>query len=417
MVAPGAAVRICILTETYRPEVGGGETQAELLAEGLISLGFGVSIVTRRSRAWLPAVETAGALVIRRLGPGGPGRYRKWGLGVTAAVELLRHRHEYDLIFVSGFRILGVPAVLAARLQGKPCVLKADSLGELSGEFFRAGLGRVALDPASPPVRVLIGLRNRMLRRADRFVAISSAIRRELAAMGVAAGAIETIPNGIDTTRFTPVGADEKLALRRELAIAPDAIVVLFTGRLVSYKGLPLLVRVWRDLCRQHPLAELLLVGEGGLDMHACEAELRQFVAANGLEGRIRFAGAVPHVERYLKASDVFVFPTENEAFGLSLVEAMACGLPPVSTRAGGLADIVEPDVDGLSIEAGQPDQLAKALGRLLRDDGLRERLGRAAASTARARFASGIVAARYADLFRTLASRGTGEYSMRPHH
>jgi glycosyltransferase involved in cell wall biosynthesis len=236
-------------------------------------------------------------------------------------------------------------------------------------------------------------------------VAVSTAIRRELTDQGVDPGAIESIPNGVDTDRFAPAGTAEKAEMRRALQIEPGALVAAFTGRLVSYKGLPLLLRVWDDLCREHPDALLLLVGEGGLDMHACEDELRRCVEERGVGARVRFTGAVTNVESHLKAADLFVFPTENEAFGLALVEAMACGLPSVSTKVGGLVDIVEPDVDGLAIDAGDASQLGRALDRLLRDAVLRERLGRAAAAKARAQFGADVVTARYAELFETLVA------------
>jgi hypothetical protein len=86
----------------------------------------------------------------------------------------------YDLIFVSGFRVVGVTAVLLAKLLGKKVILKADSLGEMSGDFFTGGLARFGLRPGSLLFRAFLGLRNRILRRADRFVAISSVVADEL---------------------------------------------------------------------------------------------------------------------------------------------------------------------------------------------------------------------------------------------
>jgi hypothetical protein len=86
----------------------------------------------------------------------------------------------------------------------------------------------------------------------------------------------------------------------------------------------------------EYPEACLVLVGEGGGDQQACEEELRRSVAIHNLATSVRFTGAVDNVEDWLRAADIFAFPTHDEAFGLSLVEAMACGLPAVSTRVGG---------------------------------------------------------------------------------
>jgi len=100
-----------------------------------------------------------------------------------------------------------------------------------------------------------------VLRLADAFVAICSAVVDEYTEQGIDPGAIHRIPNSVDTNRFHPVSAEEKRRLRRELNLPLDGMLVTFTGRLVSYKGLPLLLRVWEAIHREHPQARLLLIG------------------------------------------------------------------------------------------------------------------------------------------------------------
>lgn len=396
------ALHVCLLTESYRPEIGGGETQAEVLAQGLVSRGFRVTVLTRRTRTYLPLVEIRRGVEIRRLPPAGKVRLCRWRLMVSAALELL-HACPYDILFVSGFRTLGLPAALVARGRDRACVLKADSLGEMSGEYFRDGLGRLGRSPLWPAIHAALSARSRAFRLAGGFVAISSPVREELRAAGMPPGAVRTIPNGVDTARFRPARPAEKESLRRSFRIADATPVVVFTGRLVSYKGLPLLLQVWRDLLADHPRAELHLVGEAGLDRNACADHLHAFVREHGLERSVRFIGAARRVEDRLKAADVFVLPSENEAFGVSLAEAMACGLPCIATRCGGLVDLIETDLTGLLVEPCHPGELRAALDRLLRDSALRERLGGAAARSARARFAVDVIVEQYAELFRSL--------------
>jgi glycosyltransferase involved in cell wall biosynthesis len=393
-------LRVCLLTETYYPVVGGGETQARALSEGLAKQGFTVTVVTRRSGTELPRNERVDAATVYRLPPTGPAHWKKWGLLLSTWPLLFRLRRKYDLLYVSGFRLLGIPAVLAGRLLGKPVVLKADSLGEMSGDFFAAGLARLHLRPSSLPFRFFLGLRNLLLRRADRFVAIAPAIGDELQAHGVPAEKIEAIPNSVDTSRFHAVDEPQKAALRRQLELSQEAKVVIFTGRLVSYKGLPLLLRVWKEIQARHRQALLLLVGSGGLDIHNCEDELRRYVAANGLESTVRFTGNVRNVHDYLQAADIFAFPTESEAFGISLVEAMACGLAVVTTAVGGVRDIVSHGENGLVVDAGDHDQLYEALDALLLDERLACHLGAAAAQTGHSRYAAQHINALYATLF-----------------
>lgn len=398
MSAATAPLRVLILTETYRPEIGGGERQAAVLGAGLKRRGHEVMLLTRHSRPGLADEESIDGVPVVRVAPRGPGRRRKWGLLFTVLPALLRLRRRYDVVLVSGFRILAVPALLARRLTGAPVVLKADSVGEFSGEFFRAGLAGSGLTPSSAPVRAALWLRNRLLRRAAAFVAISDEIADELAAHGVAPQHVHRIPNGVDTQLFRPVTHEERNTLRTRLGLPPGPVVV-YTGRLVSYKGLPLLVEAWRKLVPEFPGAALVLVGEGGGDMHDCEPALREFVAQHGLELQIRFTGPANDVQDWLQAADAFVFPTENEAFGLSLVEAMACGLPAVTTRVGGLRDFVAHRVNAWAMEPGDAAGLNAGLRALLTDAALAARLGATARATVLARFGEDAVTHAYEQL------------------
>lgn len=392
-------LRVLLLTETYQPELGGGERQAALLAQGLHRLGYRVTVLTRRSRQELAREETLDGVRIVRVGPAGPGRRRKWGLLVTALPALLRRARDCDVVLVSGFRILAVPALLARRLLGTPVVLKADSSGEMSGEYFHAGLARVGLAPSSVLVRAALALRNRLFRRADAFVAMGEQLRDELLAGGVPARSVHLIPNGVDTRVFRPASPEERSAFKARLGL-PAGPVAIYTGRLVSYKGLPLLLGVWRELAREIESATLVLVGEGSGDMHNCEPALRDYVARHGLDARVRFTGAVGKVEDWLRAADAFVFPTENEAFGLALVEAMACGLPAVTTAVGGIRDFVTDRVNAIVIAPGDAAGLARGVRSLLCDPALAADLGQAARKSVVGRFGEESVAAAYARLF-----------------
>jgi glycosyltransferase involved in cell wall biosynthesis len=393
--------RLCLITETFHPVRGGGETQARALAAGLVAHRWSVLVLTRRSDASLPSEEVVDGADVRRIPPTGRSRVSKWALLLTALWALWRHRRAYDVILVCGFRILGVPAVAVARLLGKRCVLKADSVGEMSGEYFEAGLARHGLSVRAFPLSVLLRARNRLLSRADAFVAISTPLEEELLAAGVESPRIVVIPNSVDVERFRPVEPVEKRSLRTRLGLPEDALIVVYTGRLVSYKGLPMLLAVWRDLVDEAsqgaPL--LALVGSGGLDIHDCEEDLVRYVEAHALGGQVRFVGEVASVVEYLQAADALVLPSENEAFGLSAVEAMAVGLPVVVSDAGGLVDVVRDGVDGLRFRAGEREELQLALARLVADARLRGRLGEEARRAASTRFAETAVVERYAEL------------------
>jgi O-antigen/teichoic acid export membrane protein/glycosyltransferase involved in cell wall biosynthesis len=391
--------RVCFLLESYHPVVGGMETQARTLVDDFVRRGVKVMVVTRRSYRHLPRYEEQEGVAIHRLGPAGDGQLRRWALLVTCLPVLLARHRDYDLLHVMGFRVLGIPALLVARLFHKKAILRAENNGELSGEFFAAGLARLHLHLSSPPLPLLLNLRNRLLRRADRFVSISSRITAELGAGGVPAERIEELPNSVDTGRFHPVTAEAKAALRRKLGLPMALPVVVFSGRLVSFKGVPQLLQVWQEMIAGGRRGLLLLIGAGGSDLHNCEPQLRAEVMRHGLEDCVHFTGDVRNVQEYLQAADLFAFPTTEEAFGIALIEAMACALPVVTTQVGGLRDIVRHDQNGWVVEAGDAGQLRCGLDRVLDDPELAARLGRAALATVLERYERQIVADRYLGL------------------
>jgi glycosyltransferase involved in cell wall biosynthesis len=399
------ALKICIFTETYYPEVGGGETQARALAEGLVAKGFSVLVFTRRSNACTKKIESYGPIKVYRLPFVGNKHLYKWGLVLTSLPLFFKLRQKYDLIFVSGFRVIGVVAILISTLFNKSCILKADSMGEMSGEFFVGGLAKMHLHTSSRIFRLLLALRNKFLKRANRFVAISSAVARELLSNGINAEVIKIIPNSVDTNKFFPVTIKEKRKFRHQLGLPAEDRIFIFTGRLVSYKGLPLLLRVWQLLQQDRSNMTLLIVGAGGLDIHNCEQELKAYVKNNGLQDNVIFTGNVSNVSEYLQASDIFVFPTEREAFGVSLIEAMACGLPVISTAVGGVKDIIKHRKNGLVIEPGEFRQLYDALDLLLSDASLSATLCKSARKSFQHKYSSEIVTQRYIDLFENLAN------------
>ena len=409
-------MKICIFTETYYPVVGGGETQARLLAEGLVSCGHSVIILTRRSDAASKPQEKYGEITVHRLAPAGSGQLKKWGLLFSSLPKLITLRDEFDLIFVSGYRIIGLTAVLVGKALGKRVILKADSQGEMSGEFFTSGLKKFGISPSSFLVKLFLRFRNRILKQADAFSAITSEIASEWVSGGIPSNKVHLIPNSVDTVRFTPAKAEQKLLLREKLHLPREAIIAIYTGRLVSYKGLPLLLRVWNEIRKQQKHLLLVLAGSGGLDIHNCENELRQYADVHGLDPYIHFTGAVQNILDYLQAADIFVFPTENDAFPSSVVEAMACALPVITTPVGAIKTIISHGENGSLIRPGDEEQLFEALDVMIANPEIGTRLGRAGWHTVQDRYSAASATAKYISLFQTtLEYEGSKQQNANP--
>jgi glycosyltransferase involved in cell wall biosynthesis len=400
-------MKICIFTETYYPVVGGGETQARVLAEHLVACGHSVLILTRRSDASLLEHEKYGDISVYRLAPSGSGQLKKWGLLLSSLPMLLKLRNEYELIFVSGYRIIGLSAVLIGKLLGKRIVLKADSQGEMSGEFFTSGLKKLGVSPSSFLFKLFLAFRNFVLRKADAFSAISPEIASEWVSGGIPSSKVRLIPNSVDTNRFIPVDHGQKLQLREMLELPRDAFIAIYTGRLVSYKGLPLLVRVWDQIRHKHPNVLLVLAGTGSLDIHNCENELHEYVTAHQLDQHVLFTGAIQNIPDYLQAADIFVFPTENDAFPSSIVEAMACALPVITTPVGAIKTIITHEENGILIEPGNEEQLFGALDVMIGSAQRSIRLGPSARQKVLNSYSANTVTEQYLALFQNTFRSG----------
>lgn len=403
-----SAPRICLLTGSFYPVVGGGETHARLLCAELRRRGTEVFVLTRRRVRTTPAFEVVDGIPVHRVPPSGVPRFGKYLMTGPAFVRLIRMRREYDLIYVCGLRILGIVGALAALALGKRCVLRSESRGELSGAFIWQ-----TVDGRTKPVlkalfSIPIALRNVFLRKADAFLSISGVIRGEYEACGIPGDRIASIPNGIDTDRFRPAAEVDRAALRRRLSL-PDGRLFVYTGKLNRGKGLEFLVRVWNGWAKAHPDCRLVLVGSGAMQFLSCEAAVRAYVREHGLEGSVVFAGSVTNVHEYLQAADAFLFPSENEALPLALLEALATGLPALASDIDGVRDIVTDGINGRLLPVNDAAAWAGALSDLVeRPDAARE-LGRRGRETVEARFGIPRVADEHLGLFRSVCARAGG--------
>lgn len=357
------SLRIGLVALGFPPDVGGTELYNVEYARRLHARGHDVRVSTwsadeprdeaeRESDGALPfpVHREPRVRVGRALDPG----------GLIAAVEAWHP--QVVLVSRASVRLSQVIPRVARRY---PTVL---SVHELGGRHTRRGLlGRRM-------VRHRYGLD-----RAHRVLANSEDTRRRVLALRVSAERVALVHPGVDTTAFTPA-ADGGEAARRELGLEGRR-VLLTVARLSRNKGHARVIDVLSELSARFPDLVYVVVGDGG-----GRSDLAEYAAARGVGDRVRFEGLVPDPRPYYHAAQVFVMPSERvsggkagEGFGISYVEAGACGVPVVASRSGGGAEVVADGETGRVVDPGDPAALRDALGALLADPVTARRLGETA--------------------------------------
>ncbi|HKU16353.1 MAG TPA: glycosyltransferase [Steroidobacteraceae bacterium] len=397
-------LRTCLVTEIFHPEDQGGQgRQAFALARRLRAHGAGVTVATRRNFSGSARRESFDGIHITRLPPTGLLKGKGWRAAPPTLwflallfMHLLRQRRSYDVLLVQGVKGVLIPTLLAALLLGKRCIVKVDAVAELEQELTPESLSQMKLRPGSTLVRLWSRLRDALLRRADATIAISAEIEAALTRRLGSATRIVRIPNGIELGHTGTHG--NRRELRERLAL-PDGVVVIYTGRLARAKGLPMLLDVWTQIARERPDVHLVLVGSGDRSFDGCEPQLRDQVRRAGLQARVTFTGHVENVADYLRASDLFVLSSESEGFGLSLVEAMASGVPCVSTAVGIAPEVIRHGHSGWLVPVRDPRALSAALHDALDRRHALRAIGAAARRAVASRFDMDQVAGRYIDV------------------
>ncbi|MEP2642026.1 glycosyltransferase family 4 protein [Roseobacter sp.] len=244
------------------------------------------------------------------------------------------------------------------------------------------------------------GLTRWLIRRMDAVVATSDKTARYLQVPA------QVIMHGIDIHTFSP--SLDRPALRRKLGVADDGPVLGCYGRIRAQKGTDAYVDAMIALLYKHPTATALVMGRATAEHRAFEDDLRARIDTAGLSDRLRFMPEVPPeaMADWYRILDVYVAPQRWEGFGLTPIEAMACGCPVVATRVGAFEALVRDGETGLLVDADDAGALERAADAILSDPQRLQDWSVAARQHVEARFSIETEAATLVTLYRDLLSR-----------
>ena len=340
-------MKIAILVPLFPPKwLAGTEIATYNIAEHLAKRGHDVHVVTTLDKG-LPREGTEQGFYVHRIGfP----RVRFLGIMIFWLKALLLLKKLKPDVVHAQSTTMGIPGILAKRLLKKPYTVYGRG-----SEVYLPWLFKT-------PISKLI------LRRADVVIALTEDMKTEM--QKISSRDVAVIPNGIDLESYEDLPT--KAAIRDRLGLNSADSIILFVGTLRPVKGLKYLIQAMNIVRQKDTNVRLILVGDG-----VGRQSLERFVKELDLGDRVTFVGKVPNekVPEYMSASDVFVLPSLSEGFPVTILEAMASGLPIVATRVRGLPEIVKDGESGFLVEPRNPEQLADRVLTLLKNEDSRQRM------------------------------------------
>ena len=225
------------------------------------------------------------------------------------------------------------------------------------------------------------------LTRSYHITALSNALKEQLLSMGIDDSKITIIPNGVNTSTFTPLPPRQR------------ENIILFVGSLIQRKGANFLLKAMSLLAPSFPHYRLVIVGDGPQRI-----TLQQLAGRLGIDHRVTFTGRLPQdqVKKWMRRAKVFVLPSTEEGMGVVLIEALASGTPVVASKVGGIPDVVTSDV-GILVPPKNGQALADALRGILQNPSDWDKMSHRARQRAVEIYDWGQVSRRFVSLYHSI--------------
>jgi N-acetyl-alpha-D-glucosaminyl L-malate synthase BshA len=362
---------------TCHPTFGGSGAVAVELAEALVDRGHDVHVI---SYAVPFRLDPKGKVSLHEVAvPAYPlFRYPPYDMALASKLAEVARDHQLQLLHAH----YAIPHSMAAYLARE--ILGDRRMGVVT-TLHGTDITLVGADPSYRPATTFA------LRQSDAVTAVSSYLEGATLARICGQCAIDVIPNFVDPARYRP---QPRHAMRRRFA-RDDELLLLHTSNFRPVKRVGDAVRVFAEVAGRRP-ARLLLIGDGPE-----RASAEQLVRELGLGRAATFAGGIPDAADLTSQADVFLLPSDGESFGLAALEAMACGVPVVAARAGGIPEVVTDGEDGILAPVGDVASMAGRLLDALADEGHWARMRAKARENAVERFRTELVVPRYEAVYR----------------
>jgi glycosyltransferase involved in cell wall biosynthesis len=408
--------KIALISEHASPLAGPGSVDSggqniyvAQLARHLAKRGYPVDVFTRRDKALLPDIAWLAPNVRVIHVPAGPAVHVPKeqllpymdAFGDFLAEFMARDRAGY-MVMHANFFMSGLAALRAKKVLGIPLVTTFHALGKVR----RLHQGTADGFPDSR-----FDIEERLVRESDCVISECPQDRHDLIKLYEARpSCIETVPCGFDADEFSP---EPRAKARQALGWQPREFTVLQLGRMVPRKGIDNVVQAIGALRREYGIKAHLYVVGGNSDQPSPEAtpeigRLQGIASEQGVADNVTFVGRRGRdmLRLYYSAANVFVTTPWYEPFGITPVEAMACGIPVVGASVGGIRSTVLNGRTGYLVPPRDPSALAARLARLATDPALAERMGAAGRRRAHAHFTWASVAQRMEAVYARLAGQ-----------
>ncbi|MFC1579335.1 glycosyltransferase family 4 protein [Thermodesulfobacteriota bacterium] len=402
MTGPSSQPRIAMIIQNI-DVIGGAQLNALRLAARLRRIGFPITLVgygTRESREHLERFSIDPHIPTHFVSPPA-GVFRKVSKYFPNIFFLLpclrilwKHRMEYDILHGPLLMESGLVCGLAALLTRKPSLVKLGSAGRY-GDVRRALKG-----PFQP-------FRRAVFKHISKFVCLTEEIKDELFQdLRIRPDRFVLIRNGVDTRLFQPGTPEQKLSVRKDLGLAATSKIVICVGRLEEKKRIDFLLKAWQSVVeKKRGAVHLLIVGDGTLRNSLGELSKRLKIA-----DRVTFYGNSENISLLMQGADLFALPSVSEGLANVFLEAMASGLPLVTTHTPGNTEILTHGDNALLFQEENIDELAENIMYLLENEAVTKRMGRSARRTVERHFDVEDIALQYGRLYHGIADKGISE-------